>query len=300
MSTIPVLISIMLPLVAQFALPIASGLSVFTTIGEHKVTDELLVISFLRRGRSALRTAVAIFIMMVTLVYGLLVFHLGPYSYLRGKKFLFDAAKEHILQLEPGRFHSPFPDVTFYFSAKEKATLFKKLVVMLTSKEHEQFLFCARSGNMINDMIVLHEGTLCTAKDGHFYLASFHETTIDLGSLVDKNSKKEGLASVKYATVKKLLSMRLSDQESFVEFHKRVALVVWLIVLVILSFLSALFLARATWLTGLLLSSLMFICSYMGVAMGTVTTANALGAFLSFYLPPILLLIMGYIFFKKK
>lgn len=290
----------MFPLVAQFALPIASGLSIFTAIIEHKVTDELLVISFLKKGSRALRSALAIFIVIITLFYGLLVFHLGPNSYLRGKKFLFDAAKEHILQLEPGRFHSPFLDVTFYFSAKEKAASFKKLVVMLTQKEHEQYLFCARSGKMIKDIIVLYEGTLCTAKDGHFYLASFHETSIDLGRLVDKNSKKEGLASVKYATIKNLLSTRLNDQESFVEFHKRVALIIWLIMLMMVVFWVALFLANTSWLTGLLLSSLIFVGSYIAVAMGTVITTGLLGAFVSFYSPPLVFLLLGYIFLKKK
>jgi lipopolysaccharide export LptBFGC system permease protein LptF len=171
---------------------------------------------------------------------------------------------------------------------------------MLTQKEHEQYLFCARSGKMINDIIVLYEGTLCTAKDGHFYLASFHETSIDLGSLVDKNSKKEGLASVKYATIKNLLSTRLSDQESFVEFHKRVALIIWLIMLMIVAFWVALFLARASWLTGLLLSSLIFVGSYMAVAMGTVITTGLLGAFVSFYLPPLIFLLVVYIFLNKK
>jgi len=301
LSTIPLLVGVMFPLVAQFALPLSSSLAVYVTVTSHKMHDQLLTLSYLRQGRLALYKAIIIFSFLCTGVYSLLVFQFTPQSYKLGKKLLIQVAKEHILQLESNKFHAPFPRFNFFFKEKINDNTFGKLLLAFISKENEErYVFTAQKGVFDNNQMFLRNGSICTLKKGTFHLATFDQTIIDIGSVVESKKEEESLSQSKFMTGKQLVKVMSKNNNLFVEFLKRIALVLWQLLFPIAALIFSLFFSYESLLSGLIFCGVMYLASYVLLMLGQVY-AHSLALSLSiFYLPLLIILIVGLFLLKKQ
>jgi lipopolysaccharide export LptBFGC system permease protein LptF len=296
LTAIPQLVLMMLPLVALFSLPIASGLSVYTTLIQHKIRDELLLLAFLKPASRALYKAVIAFALLCGLLYAALVFQFAPQSYKLGKQLIINVAKEHFLQLEPNKFHTPFPGVTFFFKTKVTAPgttpRYTTMFLVYAPARDEQYFFTAQEGFFDADTLVLHNGSMHTIKAGRFHAANFRQMEIDFRSLLAREERDHQLVGLKFITFKRLYALQGNDQEAFVELHKRYAQILWLIVFPFLAFFGALVIRRSSLIVGVALCGGFYLMSYVLLALGQFFYDQPVCALLCFY-GPILMITVG-------
>jgi len=138
LSFLPAVFICMIPLVMQFALPIASGLAVQTTLGALYASNALLMVSFFSLGRRALLIATGFFSLSLLGFYTPLIMQWAPKSYDHGKKIMVAFAREHIESLAPETFHYPAPNVMLYFKEKkfdtDNVVIFSHLIIMIVEQ----------------------------------------------------------------------------------------------------------------------------------------------------------------------
>jgi lipopolysaccharide export LptBFGC system permease protein LptF len=294
---IPQLVLMMLPLVAMFSLPIASGLGVYTTLMQHKTRDDLLLLAYLKPASRALYKAVIAFTLLCGLLYAALVFQFAPQSYRLGKQLIVNVAKEHFLQLEPNKFHTPFPGLTFFFKTKLAATQvaaprYTTMFLVYAPGKDERYFFTAQEGFFAADTLVLHNGSMHTIKGGRFHAANFHQMEIDFRSLLAREERNPQLAGLKFTTFKHLYALKDNDQEAFVELHKRFAQILWLMLFPFLALCGALVMRRSSLIAGVALCGSFYLVSYVLLALGQFFYDQPVCALLCFY-GPILMIILG-------
>ena len=303
-SVIPLVAWTMLPLVALFALPLASSLAVCTTLMTHTSYDELLALSFLRPARHALYKALIIFSLLCCAAYGLLVFELVPQSYRAGKELLLKVAREHLVRLEPNKFHAPFPSFNFFFKEKmqrDNNTLFGTLFLVFTPKKNtdEQYFFTAREGFFKNTTLILYDGSVYTFKNRRFHVASFKQTEIALHQFLNPDNNALQLSGIKFLTWRPLLALYSQDHGAFAEIHKRLAQVVWQAALPILGFMSVVLMHVHTLLSCIVLCGGLYLLSYVVIVFAQ-AFASPLLMLLFLYLPLVVLLALGLYLYKKR
>jgi len=227
----PKLLFLMLPLMSQFAIPLASLLAISVIIGNLHIEDEILFFYFSSRARRVLHFSVLIFSLTIVALYTPLVFVFAPQSYKKGKEFVVKFAKEQFYQLESNRFHTPASGITFFFKKKyvEKDRLiFEKLLLMFQEKaQNERYLINAKRGFLLQDNLFLEDGTIQNIGSSRQYFANFQSTEIDLTQFFDSEKSENLPKQLKFLTWKKLKKLRKYKHEAFMEFHKRISQILW-------------------------------------------------------------------------
>lgn len=305
-STIPLLIVAMLPLMALFALPLASSFAVYTTIAQHAMGSEFLMLSFLKPARRALHKAVGIFALSCGFIYMLLVFQYAPQSYQVGKRLLLKVAQEHLFTLEPNKFHTPFSAFTFFFKKKESSeqnrSVFSTLLLVFTpsKKQEERYCFTAQRGFFLDNKFVLHDGALYTFRSGRFHVATFAQTEIDFNQFV--NNEKDLLqgSGLKFLTLRRLIAICSNDPQAFVEINKRIAQSLLQYAQPLLALFLGSILLYESMLASIFLCGSLYLLSYVLIALAQTCHHNIPLTLALFYLPIILLLIIAWLLYKRK
>ena len=305
-ATIPLLVLAMLPLMALFALPLASSFALYTTISQHATSSELLMLSFLKPAQRSLHKAVTIFALCCGFMYTLLVFQYAPQSYHVGKKILLKVAQEHLFTLEPNKFHNPFSAFTFFFKKKgpseNNTMIFSTLLLVFAppKKQDEHYFFTAQQGFFLDNKFVLHDGALYTFRSGRFHVATFQQTEIDFNQFINNEKNVQQGSGLKFLTFRHLLANWATDRDLFIEFNKRIAQTLWQCAQPLLAlFLGSLMLYESM-LASIFLCGSLYLLSYVLIALAQTFHHNVPLTLALFYLPIILLLLVAWIFYRRK
>ncbi len=305
---IPLLFVVMLPLVAIFAIPIASSLAIQNVIGNLLINDELLFISLSRRARTALYKAVLLFSLSLVAVYMPLVFFWAPQSYSRGKQMLVSFAYEQLMHLEAQTFHSLVDGMTVYFASKntsaigpnvanqevikKKETHFSNIFLALSSKNRDQYFLTAKQGRLTTDHLIMEEGSLLLIKGQRCYSAQFAGVHIDLKQLWNLDQKDSVTKDVKFQPLPALFQSRNIELSSYIEFHKRLAQLLWQLLLPFLSLFLVMLLGqrKSNMLLGIITSGLLFFVQYIALTLAQVMQNSICAVVLLLYFLPFILL----------
>lgn len=305
-STIPLLMVAMLPLMALFALPLAASFAVYTTIAQHASGSELLMLSFLKSAQRSLLKAVGIFALCCGFVYTLLVFQYAPQSYHVGKRLLLKVAQEHLFTLEPNKFHSPFSTFTFFFKKKESfekdKPIFSTLLLVFTpsKKQEDRYFFTAQQGFFEDNTFILLNGALYTFKSGHIHVAHFEHTEIDFNQFINNDNGVLQGSGLKFLTLHRLLDIRKTDPQAFVEINKRIAQSLWQCAQPLLALFLGSVLLYESMLASVLLCGSLYLLSYVLIALAQTCHHNIPLTLMLFYLPILLILLSAWILYKRK
>jgi len=295
---------VMLPLMAIYAMPLSAGIAVQKVVGDLLVEDELLVIDFFRPARRALICATVAFSLILTIIYAPLVFDFAPQSYLRGKRILLNLAKQQFSHLEPQKFHSPYPGLTFFFKEKKDEHVeprFYNLFLAFHSKD-ERYIFTANQGYFQQNKILMIDGsvhTICTDKR---YTAVFKETTINLDKILNLEKNDKTMNVLKFWNIKKLLSMLKDNDDAVFELIKRLAQFLWLLLFPFLALYSIFILGRkkSNMLVAVITSGVLFLISYISIALAQVVSNSLIFSLLFLYLPLAICLAFSIKFFMSE
>lgn len=246
-SSIPKLILLMLPLMGVFAVPVASALSVFTVVGQCYQYNEVLIFHFLPRIRGEIYKAIFIFSLSILPLYAFLVFDFAPKSYLEGKKFIVTLAKEHLSQLEPDKFHYLLPNFVIFFQEKSASssvgggTEFRKILLMYQGNDKQQYIMTARKGLLDGSVLYLKNGFMQNQNAPNSYLGTFEETQISIEQLFNCDTNEKSIKKIqdkhsKFLTWKDLRLFKNKILSVLIEYHSRIAKILWQLLLPFLSF----------------------------------------------------------------
>lgn len=295
---------VMLPLMAIYAMPLSAGIAVQKVVGDLLVEDELLVIEFFRPARKSLIWATVVFSFLLTVLYAPLIFDVAPQSYLRGKRILLNLAKKQFFHLEPQKFHSPYPGLTFFFKEKkyEKGEpKFYNLFLAFHSKD-ERYIFTASQGYFEQNKILMIDGSVHTISDDKRYTAIFKETTINLDKILNLDKNDKTVNVLKFWNIKQLLSMLRANEDALLEILKRLAQLLWLFFFPFLALYLIFILGRkkSNMLVAVITSGMLFLISYISIALAQVFSKNFIFSILFLYLPLVLCLFFCIQFFMSE
>ena len=286
---IPLLLWFMMPVVALFALPLASSMALLSVIGAHKIHDELLVTVFLPRARRSLVAAGLLFALVTALGYGFLSFVAAPRGYALGKKLLINAARDHLIHLPPNVFHSPLPMVSFFVRDKQMSSegnvLFNHLMLVISPKQGERMLFTAARGSFVKRQLLLEQGRVVMLKGGQVHSAAFEKTHVEVDALFAKEDPLKGLNQAKLFNIQTLVAAYAHNREAFLELHKRMVQSLWQLLLCMLALFIALITLGSSLLTSVGLSGLLFLISYVLVAAAQAFVGQPSYALVLLYVP---------------
>jgi len=280
---------VMLPLMAIYATPLASGIAVQKVVGDLMGEDELLVIDFFSRAKKSLIYATLAFSILLSVFYVPLVFEYAPQSYLLGKRIILNLAKQQFLHLEPQKFHSPYPGITFYFKEKKYAQngpRFCNLFLAFHSK-NERYVFTAKEGFFEKNKIFMLDGSVHTISEDKRYAAIFNETTINLDKILNLEKSENTLNLLKFCNAKQLLTILGDNGDAAFELCKRLAQTLWLFLfpLIALCLICIFGRKKSNLLFAVVSSGILFFLSYIFIAAAQVVSHNILLAVLFLYVP---------------
>jgi lipopolysaccharide export LptBFGC system permease protein LptF len=270
---------VMLPLMAIYAFPISASMAVQMAIGQLLVEDELLILKFLRPACRSLYLSVAAFAFTLTLIYTPLVFDFAPRSYLLGKKIILEFAKKQFYNLEAQKFHSPYPGFTFYFEKRryeDGVPKFNTMFLAFSNKQNEQYIFTAKEGFFKNNNVFLLNGSVCTISEDKRYFAVFKESNINVEKLFHMEKDAKVLNVLKFWNIKQLVEKFKFDQDVLWEFLKRIAQILWMLLFPFLG-LALIFRfggKKSNLLVSVVTSGLIFLFSYISIAVAQVLSAS--------------------------
>jgi lipopolysaccharide export LptBFGC system permease protein LptF len=289
-----------------FAFPLALSFSVFIPLGTLLIQDELILVSFMRSMRSSLHKAVLILAAGATVIYIGLIFQWAPQSYLLGKRMLLMIAQDHLLQLEPNKFHTPFPGITLFFKQKmseekTKDTFFSQLFLILV-KDKEHYFFTAEKGHIKNGILYLFNGSVHTIGKHRQYTASFQETDINFRHFFYTDRLEQHLQQLKFVTWKKLFDLQANSNEAFFELHKRFAQILWqfLMPFLALFFIMAFGKNKSNLLMSMVMSGLFYLISYVSIACAQSFYAIPWLVILILYMVPLCLGTLLYFVYRAR
>lgn len=293
-QVIPTLFLVMLPLVSLFALPLACPLAIQAVIGNLLVHEELLFLMFVKRARSALYKAILLFTLITMSIYVPLVFFWAPSSYNRGKQLLIGYAYEQLRHLESRVFHTFIDGISVYFNkkiVKNNCTQFGDIFLVITSKNHERYFFTAQQGELLQERLMLKQGSLIFIKNNQCYSAQFAQVIIDAGQLwhLEQDFRVQ---DAKFKLLPQLIQDYSKSRASYIELHKRLAQLLWqLLIPFIAVFLMIMTLRqrKATLLRSIIVSGLLFFAQYITLTLAQATQHSSLSALILFYLPPLVI-----------
>jgi lipopolysaccharide export LptBFGC system permease protein LptF len=280
---------------AQFAIPIASALSVGTLIGNMYTEDEILLFFYFSKVKTVFYKAITFFSLSLLIFYIPTVFVWTPKSYHKGKKIILNIAKKQFWQLEPNKFHEIFSRFHIFFKEKEKINkklILKKILLNFQDKKGAIFIVNAQKGFFEKDSLFLYNGVIQNFGKDKIYTADFEKTDIDLRQFFDQKNHDIDNKQVKFLSFAELKNYNKS--EAVIEFHKRISLIIWQFLFPFLALFGIMIFARkkSNLLINVFFAGFIFLLSYI-----TTNSAQALhnyGAisFLLLYFPPILLFLL--------
>lgn len=266
---IPSFMLAMLPTIAVVLLPLASGLGVVFSIGSLFQHNELLFVLYVWRARYALHWTICGISLVLGLIYGILVLHFAPHSHLYGKQMVYEAAKDQLLHLESGLFHTTFPCCTLYFKKKSVDMLQKCMfheIFLSYEKNGEHFIFSAHQGAYHQGIITLLQGSFFSFERPH-HIVSFKTIDINTDSLISIPRQDVNHYPLKYKDVYALLASDDATQAHH-ELYKRLFQLAWQMIFPFLALFIVYFVGnkRHGLMMAILLVSGLFIFSYALVA----------------------------------
>ncbi|MBD3273307.1 LptF/LptG family permease [Candidatus Dependentiae bacterium] len=304
-SVLPKVFLLMLPLMAQFAIPLASCLAVQSVLGHFYVEDEIILIYFFSEAKDVLKKAILFFSISILFFYVPIVTTWAPKSYKKGKILILDLAKKHFSDLQPNKFHSLSKNFTIFFEKQKRIdnnVQFFKILLMFKEKKGDRFIINANKGFLSNDVMYLENGVMQNVGSEKTYIANFDKTEIDLKKFLNLDDPKFKIKDLKFFTLKELSMIKKENLPAFIEYHKRIAQIIWQFLFPFLSlFLIMLFAKRkSNLLISVFLSGFLFLISY--ILLNTVKTLYFLDDFviILFYLPFIFILIAASFLFSNR
>lgn len=269
---------VMLPFMAIYAVPIAAGVAVQVVIGQFLIEDELIILKFFKSAYNALCLSVVAFAFILTIFYTPLVFEFAPRSYLIGKQIIIELAKKQFYNLEPQKFHSPYPGFTFFFKERRYeggVPKFNTIFLAFSNKQNEQFIFTAREGFFRDNSVFLLDGSVCTISADKRYSAVFKESNINTDKLLNLEKDNKSLNVLKFWNVTQLFEKLQQDIEVLWEFLKRVSQILWLFFFPILGifFIFRFGRKKSNLLVAITTSGLLFFASYISIAVAQALSA---------------------------
>jgi lipopolysaccharide export LptBFGC system permease protein LptF len=300
---IPQIFLVMLPLVGLFALPLASPLAVQMIAGSLIVKDEGLFLLFVRRARFALYQATLLFTLATVALYVPLVFFWAPASYSNGKELIIGYAYDQLQHLEARTVHSFLPGVSVYFEKKsttQEPTIFDNILLMLSPREHERYFFSAQCGELLKNHLILQRGSLVCGRQQDYYTARFSRATLDLVQLFNVDGKTQN-SEAKFQDLPQLIDNFSSDQSTRTELFKRLAQLLWQLLLPFIALFLTLAYYRQrknTVLLGIVTSGLLFFAQYASLALAQAVHQQPVLSLMIFFLPPIIFFLFSFFRFR--
>ena len=299
----------MLPLVALFALPIASCLTVGITVGSLFAKDELLLFRFFPGARKKLGLAVSLFSLFLLIIYIPLVFSWAPNGYWTGKRFLIHAVQQQIKNLSPQKFHQITSRAAIYFKSKnevtekeEKSVRFDEILLMIQEKDQKRYLVSANFGNLKDGVFSLFDGTIYNNRTKSSYLATFKTLEIDFDRMFFAKDKDVYTKSPKFLTLEELLQTKELKDSSWKEFHKRIVQIIWQLFFPFLIFWGIMILGKhkSNLLLSIILSGTIFLFSYISLNMAYFFLQRSYKFLAVFYSIPLVIVIIFYKIYRKR
>ncbi len=308
---------LMLPLMSQFAIPIASCLSVLMVIGNLYVEDEILLIYYFRKSRYALTKSLFVFSLSILILYVPIVTEFAPQTYKKGKQLILNLAQKHFASLCPKKFHNISSNFTIFFEKQLKNNQkleFVKLLLFFKEKSGQQYIVNAQSGFLANNILLLKNGTIQNISLDHAYISSFEKTEINLNQFIDSQERFLDRKDLKFYTLRELnnlenmqMDINRSDKtikflDILIEKNKRIAQILWQFLFPFLSLFLIIYFAKSksNLLIGIFLSGFLFLISYILLNIIKTLAFLGYGAILLFYFPIIVLFILAFYFYNKK
>jgi len=293
----------MMPMMALYGFPLATSVAVHVVVGNLMAEEELILLRFLRSAQGALYKAVLFFSLILTLCYAPIVFFIAPHSYFVGKKLLLKVAKKHLYELEPHRFHSPYPGFTVYFQdkiMKDGKPSFSKLFLCCIPQSQEYYLFTADRGWLEKEKLFLSDGSVYNSSAEKQYAASFKETEIDVNNLFNLGKQELEQKQLKFLTLNHLLDLKEKDSHIWMEFYRRINQVAWQFFIPFFALLSILIFGRkkSNLLTAVVMSGLFLLMLYLSMVLGQLSEKSLFISFILLYIP--LVLLAGILLFLYK
>lgn len=237
LRSIPIIVFIMFPFMSLFATPLATSLSVQTTLGKLLDNNEMLLFYYLPALRKKLYAALFLFSSIFMIFYVPLVFEWAPQSYFMGKRFMVVLAKERINQLQPNVFHSFFSKFFIFFKKKEWVydekleewqSQFNGLIVV-TQQDARKVIITAQHAYFKDHAFFLYDGMVYSFDESARYTVTFKESCIYLERLWKHYLDLEiSSKDPKYMSFQELWQEQNHDNApAVIEFHSRVIRVVW-------------------------------------------------------------------------
>lgn len=302
----PKLAYLMLPLMAQFAIPLASSLAIGMTLGDLYMDDEIILFYYFSKIRKAVYRSIFIFSFSLIIFYIPLIFVWGPESYKKGKEFLINLAKEQFYKLEPNKFHNPFPKFTLYFKEKKienDILTFKKLLLMYQEKDNSRYIINAQQGHFVdNKILYLTNGVIQNIAPNKNYFLSFENTEIKINQLFESKIESTQDVPLKFLSFKSFKDLTHENNQIKMELVKRIAQIIWQFLIPFFSLFLIVLLAqkKSNILTCLASSGFIFFVYYITMSVSQVFYKNPLITILILYLPLILFLVIFKYFYYKK
>ncbi len=301
--SLPHIFALMFPLMTLCSFLLASSLAVQYVVGSLFVENEILFFQFFSRARRSLHLIVLLFSITLACVYVPLVFNWAPASYWKAKHYILNSIKEQFEYLAPEQFHRITPRFTFYFKSKKtegSQTIFKNIILSVKESEKAHYFVTAQKCSIIGSQLVIRYGSVQTKSQSTWYSGTFERTNIDLNEFLQDEKNKQ--RPVKFYTLKELLSKKKSDPKTFVEFHKRLAQVLWQLLFPLLALWGMLIVGQrhSTLLASLLVSGGLFLYSYIGLSLAQAFAKDLFVSLLCLYGCSSLAFILFFILYKRR
>ncbi|MFH1461662.1 MAG: LptF/LptG family permease, partial [bacterium] len=178
---------------------------------------------------------------------------------------------------------------------------FYKILLMYKEKNGDRFIVNAKKGFLSNDILFLENGFMQNVGTEKSYVVNFNKTEIDLKHFLDLQNPQFKIKDLKFFTLRELSLIKYSNLLAFIEYHKRLAQIVWQFLFPFLAlFLIMLFAKRkSNLLVSVFISGSLFLISY--ILLNLVKTLSFLGpaVIMLFYLP-IILIFLGIVFLYRR
>ena len=312
-KAIPFFVIFMFPVIALLAIPLALCFSVQTVVGNLFAQNEVFLIIFLKQAKINLYKTILFFSTLVLFIYIPLLLYWAPNSYKKGKEFILNYAKEQIYQLDTNKFHDYWGSFTLYFQDKDlknkKNPIFKNIILYFCNKNkkselktlHNRYLIIAQEGLLKKNYLILKNGTVKNLDFNNNYVSEFNELEIDIDRFWDKDTNIFS-KQLKLIPWDKLKIIMESNNLALIEYHKRLAQILWVFFLPFISLWLMFIFARykSNLLLTVFLSGFLFLIFYLSTSVITILFKNYYLNILGLYLMPVLFLIGTYYFYKRK
>jgi hypothetical protein len=290
----------MLPLVCVFAIPVATSLAVGFTVGSIFSRGESVLFHFFPLARQKLELSVFIFSIAILIIYIPFVFWWAPQGYWSGKQFLFRAAQQQIENLPAQKFHRITSRATIFFKSKSgNPARFNDILLMVggTAPQVRKYFITAQTGILTNGILNLSNGTIYTAVP-HEGIATFKFLEVAFEKIFF--SQNTAAKKVKFLSWEELTKER-ANLDVWKELHKRIAQIIWQLLLPFLIFWGMMFLSKpkSNILLSGVLSGGLFLASYISLNTAYYLLDGSLSKLIIFYLIPIAAASIFYFKFRK-